>query len=120
MKKSMLLVLSGIFICGLANAEINAKSCQADIEKFCPDVKPGGGALAACLRKHESSLSPECKELGKKVKAKMQNFAKACGDDIKTHCNGVKPGGGRIYGCLKQHEAELGATCQEQMKSAKK
>jgi hypothetical protein len=120
MKMTMLLVLSSVFLCGSANAESNAKPCQADIEKFCPGVSPGGGALAACLRKHESMLSSECKELGQKVKAKMQNFAKACGEDIKTHCNGVKPGGGRIYGCLKQHEAELGETCQEQMKSAKK
>ena len=47
MKKTMLLVISSVFLCGSAYAESNAKPCQADIEKYCPGVKPGGGALAA-------------------------------------------------------------------------
>jgi hypothetical protein len=32
-----------------------------DKERLCKDVKPGEGRIAACLKQHESELSPECK-----------------------------------------------------------
>jgi hypothetical protein len=35
--------------------------CKADLEKHCKDVKQGEGRLLACLRSHESELTPECK-----------------------------------------------------------
>ncbi len=39
-----------------------AAICVWDIERFCPDVPPGGGKIVACLKKNEDSLSPICKE----------------------------------------------------------
>lgn len=37
-------------------------ACQADIQKFCPDAKPGpGGTLRACIRDHQAQLSDGCK-----------------------------------------------------------
>lgn len=35
--------------------------CRADYETHCPGVRPGGGRILACLNKHESSLSPDCR-----------------------------------------------------------
>jgi len=37
------------------------RACDADIQKFCKDVTPGGGRLVSCLREHESELSADCK-----------------------------------------------------------
>ena len=47
MKTAMLFVLSGLLLCGSANAQLDATSCQADIQQYCAEVKPGGGAIMA-------------------------------------------------------------------------
>jgi hypothetical protein len=39
----------------------------------------------------------------------------ACKDDFKKFCSGVRPGRGRGWQCLKQHEAELAPACQEHL-----
>ena len=35
-------------------------ACQADIRRFCPDVKPGGGQMLQCLQHHAQELSDGC------------------------------------------------------------
>ena len=37
-------------------------ACQADIRRFCPDVKPGGGQTLQCLQQHAQELSDGCYE----------------------------------------------------------
>lgn len=39
-----------------------AAACKADIEKLCPDVKPGDGKIKACIKEHRKELSSECKK----------------------------------------------------------
>lgn len=36
----------------------------------------------------------------------------ACQADVRQHCAGERPGGGRVLGCLQRHEAELSAPCR--------
>jgi len=120
MKTAILCALSGLLLCASATAQLNAQSCQADIQQYCADVKPGGGAIATCLKKHKSSLSSSCNQYRQAVKNKVIAFIKACNNDIKTHCAGVQPGEGRIYVCLRKHKTELGATCNKQMTSVTK
>jgi len=36
----------------------------------------------------------------------------ACQADVRQHCAGERPGGGRVLGCLRQHEGELSAPCR--------
>ena len=39
-----------------------AAICVWDIERFCPDVAPGGGRILGCLQQNLDSLSPTCKD----------------------------------------------------------
>lgn len=43
-----------------AAAEKGKGPCAADAAKFCKDVKPGEGRIAACLKEHEKELSQAC------------------------------------------------------------
>lgn len=36
----------------------------------------------------------------------------ACAGDIKAVCGSVQPGGGRIRDCMREHRAQLSATCK--------
>jgi hypothetical protein len=42
-----------------------------------------------------------------------------CKEDIARLCPGVAPGGGRILGCLKQHENEVTVGCAKEIKAVK-
>ena len=37
----------------------------------------------------------------------------ACGDDAKTFCKGVIPGGGRILDCLAKQKDKLSEACKK-------
>ncbi|HXH12138.1 MAG TPA: cysteine rich repeat-containing protein [Alphaproteobacteria bacterium] len=45
-----------------AQAQEVSQACQSDVQQFCQGVKPGRGAIAKCLRAHESELSAACKD----------------------------------------------------------
>ena len=57
-----------LFIRVLASRTAHAKhfhaareACQADVSKFCADMKPGHGRIVACLSQHTAELSDACK-----------------------------------------------------------
>jgi hypothetical protein len=37
------------------------QACADDLQQFCASVKPGGGRLGQCLKRHQDKLSAECK-----------------------------------------------------------
>lgn len=37
-------------------------ACKADVDKLCPQVKPGGGRITACLKQNASQISDTCKD----------------------------------------------------------
>lgn len=39
------------------------KPCAADVQKFCKDVKKGGGRVIECLKSHQSELSQACSDM---------------------------------------------------------
>jgi hypothetical protein len=93
--------------------------CADDVAKFCKDVQPGGGRIVRCMKQHEQELSPACKQHVAEVKKKGQEFREACEDDVFKLCGDVKPGGGRVLNCLKQHEQELTPDCKAKMQQKK-
>jgi hypothetical protein len=44
-------------------------ACKADVTKLCPDVQPGGGRIAVCLRQNEKQVSTQCREAVAKLRA---------------------------------------------------
>jgi len=51
---------------------------------------------------------------------KSTRFPKSREDDVLQFCKDVKPVGGRILGCLKEHQAELSTECRDVMSRPKK
>ena len=61
----------------------------------------------------ESSSSPRKGAGGRGVG--NHPMGKACAEDVKALCSGVKPGEGRIIQCLKEHRQEVSPSCSEMM-----
>ena len=40
--------------------DYSIKACEADADKFCLDVEPGGGRIVGCLRQNEPNLDRQC------------------------------------------------------------
>ena len=45
---------------GVMAIDHSIKACEADADKYCLKVKPGGGRIVSCLRKNEAKLKKEC------------------------------------------------------------
>ena len=93
--------------------------CAADAKKFCKDAKPGGGRIMQCMKQHEAELSQACKDHQQMMKAEMEKIHQACHGDVEKLCKDVKPGGGRIAHCLKEHEQQVSPECKNTMQEAK-
>jgi hypothetical protein len=121
MQKSLISLITVVMFLGVVSAaqsqEVGRKGpCKADIEKFCKDVKPGQGRIVKCLQAHENELSPACKNEIAAEKEKTKEFINSCKPDAEKFCKDVRPGGGRIIHCLKQHQSELSPNCQAYFK----
>ncbi len=100
---------------GPAHAQRGQGPCREDIQKFCPNVQPGGGRFRDCLQQHAAELSPACQQHIKETKAQVATWRQACEADVQKLCSGVSPGQGRIIACLRQHEADLSQPCKDQL-----
>lgn len=67
-----LLFITALFLPEVALAQTAAEraACQADFEKYCPGVQPGGGRIIECLAEHLNELTPACQKV---VKTHMPN-----------------------------------------------
>jgi hypothetical protein len=91
-----------------------ARACAKDIRKVCADVKPGGGALKACVKEHFADLSPDCQIAIVKVAA----VGRACKADVKEFCSSVRPGKSRVAECVQAHLSEVSTGCKEALAKA--
>lgn len=87
--------------------------CKKSIKQFCPEAKTRK-EISHCMKQHKDELPDNCKEGAKK----SRDFAKVCRDDIKTFCNNIKPGQGRIKLCLQENKESLSESCRAAMQDA--
>jgi hypothetical protein len=114
-------------------------ACHSDFGVHCPGVKPGGSAGLRCLQANAAALSPPCRNavmamgeggappppagaaappalapLGPippmRPRAALQVLS-FCGQEQRTLCGNVPPGGGRIIECLAANYARLSPEC---------
>jgi hypothetical protein len=111
------LICAGFATAGGTNAQ--EPSCKADLAKFCPQAKPGGGQVVACLKQNGAQLSPSCQARVAQMKEILAEVHQACEEDIHFLCAGIQPGGGRIAACLKQSAAEVSPGCKARLAEAK-
>ena len=67
-----LALLSVMLVAGPALADTETdlvKACTTDVEKLCPGIAPGGGKIAACLKKHANQVTVGCAKAIQKAKA---------------------------------------------------
>ncbi len=92
--------------------------CLDDVDRYCSDVNPGEGRVAACLARNERRLEPACRKHVQEARANLRKrLAGPCDGDIEAHCKGVKPGRGRIEACLQEHRAELSKGCVQKLEN---
>ena len=49
-----------------------ANECEADLQKHCANIQPGGGRLATCLKKNEAQLTDRCQQAMKDVNLEVK------------------------------------------------
>ncbi|MCX5581732.1 cysteine rich repeat-containing protein [Kaistia terrae] len=95
-----------------------AKSCGKDIEKYCPKVNLGGGALKDCLMERAAQISPQCIADYKTVVASLNArlaaqaaVTKACQGDATQFCQGTAPGNAHYLNCLNAAKKVVSKRC---------
>ncbi len=84
-------------------------ACGADIEKHCKRVKPGGGAISACLARN--NISSGCAATFKaafvllaKRAAAQEAAPQLCAAEMKRLCKNFQRGSGRVLSCLIRND----------------
>jgi outer membrane protein OmpA-like peptidoglycan-associated protein len=97
-----------------------AVSCGKDINRFCRSANLGGGQVADCLERHQSSVSLDCKATSGEVAALLRKRAAArasvsrvCELDRLRFCGGIQPGDAQILGCMYKSRQALSLPCQQ-------
>lgn len=96
----------------VASAASAQEACRAEMDKFCKDVKMGGGRVIKCLQGHDAQLSDACRARLNTMRQFM-----ACLDDVVQLCPHVEPVGGPAIECLRLHETDLSTECKNEIRA---
>jgi phage host-nuclease inhibitor protein Gam len=107
------MVVQAAFVLMLYGTAWAEDACKADTEKFCKDIKPGGGRVIACLNSHQSELADACKKRLAEGKEKAEIIVSECRADANAVCKEIKRGNGRVYSCLKSNKDKLSEGCKK-------
>lgn len=88
------------------------EACGPDIERYCGDISPGEGRIAACVRAYSDRLSRRCRftlwRVSRNVRESVQQIADECLGNIQQQCGNS----GNIGDCAVQKSAALSPACQ--------
>jgi arylsulfatase len=100
------------------------KECKKEITTYCKDVAPGEGRVLTCLSAQVGKLSGRCEFAVQdasgqleRVKEVVSRVANECRDDLKAFCSDVKPGQGRLLGCLEANKTKISGRCVQAIKA---
>lgn len=92
--------------------------CGADVEKYCPQVLPGDGRIAACLYAHTDLLEDGCYDVTERVGVvleglfdALEDFFSACQVDLELYCPDAKAGTGEQVSCLRENSGNISSGC---------
>eukprot|EP00201_Polytomella_parva_P015143 CAMPEP_0175066598 /NCGR_PEP_ID=MMETSP0052_2-20121109/16604_1 /TAXON_ID=51329 ORGANISM="Polytomella parva, Strain SAG 63-3" /NCGR_SAMPLE_ID=MMETSP0052_2 /ASSEMBLY_ACC=CAM_ASM_000194 /LENGTH=941 /DNA_ID=CAMNT_0016333331 /DNA_START=144 /DNA_END=2969 /DNA_ORIENTATION=- len=104
-----------------------ARACKTDVSTYCNNtwffssIEPSD-YLLSCLKDNRDHLANLCKkEVSKLLMESAWDIRsdpilfRSCEEDVKSHCDKVPRGGGRVQGCLRDHTLELSWECREQL-----
>lgn len=135
----IMLIASTIFMSNIALAEggklkdklskgtvvltANLKGCDADAKKLCPGLDSNSQKAFMCMMAYEDKLSEACKlgimEAAMSIKmgaAAIDYSVQSCEADADKYCLDVKPGDGRLVGCIKKNESKVSKACVTALK----
>lgn len=126
---SCLLVLGGILLLGMPAMaqqpliDTIANGCKSEIEKYCNNVTPGEGRVLACLYAYGDKLSGRCEYALYDAAAQLERAVAAlsyavneCSSDLRTYCDTVRRGEGRLLECLQKNDAKVSQRCKQARK----
>lgn len=127
MRLAGVIVVTTLWCMSRAAAQGPPAACDADLQRFCSDVQPGGGRVMQCLRQHGGELSPSCKDAiasmgrgaGPGGGGRSMGGAphRDCEANIAKFCKDVPVGQGRIGQCLLGHADQLSPKCKAALES---
>jgi len=108
-------ICAALLLAGGANAAPSAlaQACGKDIKTLCSKIRPGRGALKACVEGHYKELSADCQVAIVRAAA----VGRDCKADVRTYCASAKSGKDRAA-CLKQNVASLSPRCKDAVSKA--
>jgi len=93
--------------------------CLDDVKLLCSGSAVTKGAVRSCLKKNEAALGEACRAKldadDATARRVIREFGQACRADVSQFCPAVEPGGGRMLGCLTQHQVEISGPCQSEL-----
>jgi len=96
-----------------------ADPCRDDVMRLCSGSGLDKGAVRSCLRRNEAALGEACRARldadDATARRVIREFGQACRADMSQFCPAVEPGGGRMLGCLAQHQLEISGPCQSEL-----
>ena len=94
-----------------APAQEIESACAKDVERLCPNLKPGP-KLRKCIQEKQAEFSPECKARIEEREKLRRAFLESCNDDIRTYCANTERGRGRLRRCLQAQLGRLTPECR--------
>jgi hypothetical protein len=96
--------------------------CVDDAQRYCKGNWPGTPAADACLKTHQTELTPACAAFGHtNATVSGTKIEEACVQDAQTLCPGLTPGdGAKLVECMTQNGAKLSPGCRKARSGGKK